>query len=87
MRRRGSKLKLLFKGLKGRASIPCDDLQPPNRRSRNKHPMHFKDHMLELKFTNTVSSQTLLGIGMHSLHLSSAESSEDPIARFTTCGI
>ena len=40
-RRKGSKLILLFKGLKGRASIPCDDLQPPNRRSRNPHPMAF----------------------------------------------
>ena len=41
-RRKGSKLILLFKGLKGRASIPCDDLQPPNRRSRNQHPMAFQ---------------------------------------------
>ena len=40
-RRKGSKLILLFKGLKGRASIPCDDLQPPNRQSRNQHPMAF----------------------------------------------
>ena len=30
-RRKGSKLILLFKGLKGRASIPCNDHQPPNR--------------------------------------------------------
>ena len=29
-RYRGSKFVLLFKGLKGRASILCDDLQPPN---------------------------------------------------------
>ena len=41
-RHKGSKLILLFKGLKGRASIPCDDLQPPNRRSRNQHPMAFQ---------------------------------------------
>ena len=40
--RKGSKLILLFKGLKGRASIPCDDLQPPNRRSRNQHSMAFQ---------------------------------------------
>ena len=33
---------LLFKGLKGRASIPCHDLQPPNRRSRNQQPMAFQ---------------------------------------------
>ena len=39
---KGSKLILLFKGLKGRASIPCDDLQPPNRRSRNQHPIAFQ---------------------------------------------
>ena len=41
-RRKGSKLILLFKGLKGRASIPCDDLQPPTRRSRNQHPMAYQ---------------------------------------------
>ena len=33
-RRKDSKLILVFKGLKGRASIPWDDLQIPNRRSR-----------------------------------------------------
>ena len=41
-RRKGSKLILLFKSLKGRASIPCDDRQPPNWRSRNQHPMAFQ---------------------------------------------
>ena len=41
-RRKGSKLILLFKGLKGRANIPCDDLQTLNRRSRNRHPMAFQ---------------------------------------------
>ena len=41
-RRKGSKLILLFKVLKGRASIPCDDLQPPNRHSRNQHSMAFQ---------------------------------------------
>ena len=32
------KLILLFRGLKDRASIPCDNLQPPNR---NQHPMAY----------------------------------------------
>ena len=41
-RRKGSKLILLFKGLKGRASIPCNDLQSPNRCSRNQLPMAFQ---------------------------------------------
>ena len=36
-RPKGSKLILLFKGLYGRASLPCDDLQPSYRRSRNQH--------------------------------------------------
>ena len=31
-RHKGSKLMLLFKGLKGSASISSDDLQPHNRR-------------------------------------------------------
>ena len=38
----GSKHILLFKGLKSRASIACDDLQTPNRHSRNQHPMAFQ---------------------------------------------
>ena len=41
-RRKGSKLILLFNGLKGRASIPCDDFQPPSRCSRNQQPMTFQ---------------------------------------------
>ena len=41
-RRKSSKLILLFKGMKGGASIPCNDLQPPNRCSRNQHPMAFQ---------------------------------------------
>ena len=38
-RRKGSKLIMLFKRLKGRASKTCDELQPPNR---NQHPMAFQ---------------------------------------------
>ena len=41
-RRKSSTFILLFKGLKGRASVPCLDLQPQNRRSRNQHPMAFQ---------------------------------------------
>ena len=48
-RRKGSKLILLFQGLKGRASIPCNDLQPPNRRSRNQHLLCFR-HLSESRF-------------------------------------
>ena len=41
-RPKGNKLICLFTGLKGRPSIPCDYLQPPNRCSRNQHPMAYQ---------------------------------------------
>ena len=87
-RRKGNKLILLFKGLKGRASLPCDDLQPPNRRSRNQHPMAFqvpyaKTDIYKYSFFpdiirdwNALPTATSI--------ISSAESSEDPVAIFTS---
>ena len=41
-RRRDSRLVLLFKGVKGAASIPTDDLILPIGRSRNHHSMTFQ---------------------------------------------
>ena len=41
-RRRDSRLILLYKGLKGAACIPTDDLIPPIRRSRNRHSLTFQ---------------------------------------------
>ena len=39
-RRKGNRLILLYKGLKGKASIiPTDDLIPKNRRCRHQHSM------------------------------------------------
>ena len=85
-RRKGSKLILLFRGLKGRASIPCDDLQSPNRRSRNYHPMAFQEPYARTDiykysfFPNTIRDWNALPAAI----ISSAESSEDPVARFTS---
>ena len=85
-RRKGSKLILLFKGLKGRASIPCDDLQPPNKRSRNQHPIAFQvpyartDIYKYSFFPDTIMDWNALLAAI----ISSAESSEDPVARFTS---
>ena len=85
-RRKGSKLILLFKGLKGRASIPCDDLQPPNRRSRNQHPMAIQvpnartDIYKYSFFPDTIRNWNALPAAI----ISSAESSEDTVARFTS---
>ena len=87
-RRKGSELILLLKDLKGRASIPFDDLQPPNRCSRNWHPMAFQvpnartdiyKYMYSF-FPDTIRDWNALSASI----ISSAESSEDPVARFTS---
>ena len=83
---KGSKLILLFKGLKCRASIPSDDLQPPNRHSRNQHPVAFQvpyartDICKYSFFPDTIRDWNALPASI----ISSAESSEDPVARFTS---
>ena len=83
-RRKGSKLILLFKGLKGRASIPCNDHQPPNRWGRNQHPMAFQvpyartDIYKYSFFPDTVRDWNALPASI----IYSAESSEVPVARF-----
>ena len=83
---KGSKLILLFKGLKGKASIPCDDLQPPNRRSRNQHRMAFQvsyartDIYKYSFFSDSIRNWNALPAAI----ISFAESSEDPVARFTS---
>ena len=41
-RRKGNRLTLLYKGLKGKARIPTVDLIPKNRRCRNQHLMAFQ---------------------------------------------
>ena len=80
-----SKLILLFKGLKGRASKPCDDLQPPNRRRTNQHPMAFQvpyartDIYKYSFFPDTIRDWNALPAS-----IISAESSEDTAARFTS---
>ena len=41
-RRKDNRLILLYKGLKGKARIPTDDLIPKTRRSRNQHSLVFQ---------------------------------------------
>ena len=83
---KGSKLILLVKGLKGRASIQCDDLQSPNRHIRNQHPMAFQvpysrtDIYKYSFFPDTVRDWNVLPTYI----ISSAESSEDPVVRITS---
>ena len=41
-RRKDSRLILLYKGLKGKARIPTDNLIPKKRRCRNQHSLAFQ---------------------------------------------
>ena len=41
-RRKDNRLILLYKGLKGKASVPTDDLIPKTRRCRNQHSIAFQ---------------------------------------------
>ena len=41
-RRKDNRLILLYKGLKGEARIPTDDLIPKTRRGRNQHSLAFQ---------------------------------------------
>ena len=41
-RRKDNRLILLYKGLKGKARIPTDDLIPKTRRCRNQHALAFQ---------------------------------------------
>ena len=41
-RRKDNRLILLYKGFKGKSSVPTDDPIPKTRRCRNQHPMAFK---------------------------------------------
>ena len=42
-RRKDNRLILLYKGLKGKARIPTDDLIPKTRRGRNQHSLAFQN--------------------------------------------
>ena len=84
-RRKDNRLILLFKGLKGKASVPTDDLIPKTRRCRNQHSMAFQTPIANIDVIKVTSSPRLSGIGMPSPSLiSSAEDAEDCVAKFTS---
>ena len=64
-RRRDSRIIMLYKGLKGAASIPTNDLVPPIRHVRNHHSLAFQTPLLILTFTSAASFPRLLEIGIH----------------------
>ena len=65
-RRKDNRLILLYKGLKGKASVPTDDLIPKTRRARNQHSMAFQTPIANKVFINVASFPRVSGIGMPS---------------------
>ena len=66
-RRKDNILILLYKGLKGKTSVPTDELIPKTRRGRNQHSVwHFRLPLLIHMFIKVASSPRLSGIGMPS---------------------
>ena len=64
-RKRDSILILLYKGLKGKASIPTDDLIPLVKRCRNDHSMAYQVPIANTDIYKCSFSPRPLGIGMH----------------------
>ena len=86
-KRRGySRLILLYKGLKGKASIPTDDLIPLVRRCRNDHSMAYQVPIANTDFykcsffPQTIRDWNVLPDSL----ISSAEGAEDGVAKFTS---
>ena len=65
-RRKDNRLILLYKGFKGKASVPTDDLIPKTRRCRNQHSMAFQTPIANTDVYKGASSPGLSGIGMPS---------------------
>ena len=79
-------LKLLYKGLKGKASIPTDDLIPLVRHCRNDHSMAYQVPIANTGiykcsfFPQTIRDWNALTDSL----ISSAEGAEDSVAKFTS---
>ena len=85
-RRKDNRVILLYKGLKGKARIPTDDLIPKNRRCRNQHSLVFQiptasiDAYLKSFFPQTIRDWNVLPDSL----ISSAELSDDCVSKFTS---
>ena len=85
-RRKDNRIILLYKGLKGRAKIPTDDLIPKNRRCRNQHSLAFQipsastNAYLHSFFPQTIRDWNELPDSL----ICSAELSDDCVSKFTS---
>ena len=85
-RRKDNRLILLYKGLKGKASVPTDDLIPKTRRARNQHSMAFQTPIANIDvykgsfFPQTIRDWNALPDSL----ILSAEDAEDCVGKFTS---
>ena len=85
-RRKDNRLILLYKGLKGKASVTTDDLIHKTRRCRNQHSMAFQTPIANTDvykhsfFPQTIRDWNALPNSL----ISSAEDAEDCVAKFTS---
>ena len=85
-RRKNNRLILLYKGLKGKARIPTDDLVPKTRRCRNQHSMAFQIPSASIEaykcsfFPQTIRDWNNLPDSL----ISSAEMSDDCVSKFAS---
>ena len=85
-RRKVNRLILLYKGLKGKARLPTDDLIPKTRRGRNQHSLTFqipsasKDVYKNSFFPQTIRDWNDLPESL----ISSSELSDDSVSMFTS---
>ena len=84
--RRDSRHILLYKGLKGKASIPTDDLIPLVRRCRNDHSVAYQITIANTNiykcsfFPQTIRDWNALPDSL----ISSADGAKDGVAKFTS---
>ena len=67
-RTKDKRLILLYKGLKGKAKIPTDDLIPKTRRGRNQHSLAFQIPLASKNVYMYSFFPRLSGTGMTSLN-------------------
>ena len=85
-RRKDNRLILLYKGLKGKARIPTDDLISKSRRGRNQHSLAFQitsasKHVYQYSFfPQTIRDWNDLPESL----ISSSELSDDSVSKFTS---
>ena len=85
-RRKDNRFILLYKGLKGKASVPTDGLIPKTRRTRNQHSMPFQTPIANTDVSKgSFFPQTIRDWNAFpDFLILCAEDAEDCVAKFTS---